>query len=456
LLLGVDDTDSLEGGCTTHVAVQLVLRLGEELGLVPLDHPRLVRLNPANPWKTRGNAALALNMGTPQGEPASIGEWGGQGIPAYPDGEEVPPSEDVLETAWKVVRDLTWREDGRTNPGLVALSRPGPMEWYTEALHRLLDVGPVREHLEGDGTLLRAEGSGRGLIGATAAIAWPGDPHTWELLAYRPRERWGKDRQLDPGSAPSIEATFPTAFDCHDPESGSLTMAPGSPCPVLYGIRGTEPEDLMKAKDLVRGEVPEGWMVFRTNQATDAHLVPKAIPEVRPHESVAIMGRVAEPGRTIQGGHVILNLEGDGASLDLAAYEPTKGFRDLIRQLAVGDTLVACGSVRDDPRTLNLEKVKLLGLGSKTQTVKTGNPRCPSCGKRMKSIGTKAGYRCLRCGTKAGEAEAVYEERPRDISLGWHEVPPGARRHLARPLKLGVRKELDEWVAANGQGDLMR
>ena len=75
MLLGVDDTDSLEGGCTTHVAVQLAVRLKEDLGIVLLGNPHLVRLNPTNPWKTRGNAALALHLGLPAGEGFKVGEW---------------------------------------------------------------------------------------------------------------------------------------------------------------------------------------------------------------------------------------------------------------------------------------------------------------------------------------------------------------------------------------------
>jgi tRNA(Ile2)-agmatinylcytidine synthase len=450
MLLGVDDTDSLKGGCTTHVAVQLVLRMREELGLVPLDHPRLVRLNPVNPWKTRGNAALAIRMGAPGGDPVEVGSWSGEPLEAFPGGTDVPPTEDVTETAWRVVKDLTWHEDGRTNPGLVLAPSEGPGEWYSDALHRLLEVGPIRERLVQGRIEHREEGSGRGLIGASAAIAWPGDPHTWELLAYRPKDRWGAERQIDAASPGSLESPLPSTFDSIDPGTGALTMVPNSPCPVLYGIRGTDPSDLPKANDLVRGEPAEGWMVFRTNQATDDHLVPRRIPQVLPHESVVVSGTVADGPRTIPGGHVILTMEEGGTRLDLAAYEPTKGFREMIRRLLPGDKLVACGSVRDEPRTVNLEKVMVLKLGSQTDVMKTANPKCPTCGKGMKSIGADAGYRCLACGTKAPEKAAVVEERPRELVPGWYEVPPVARRHLARPLSLGLPPCLEAYEPLDG------
>lgn len=443
MLLGVDDTDSLEGGCTTHVAVQVALRLKEERGLVLLGPARLVRLNPCNPWKTRGNAALALHLGAPGGTPVKVGEWGGEAIEAFPEGTDVPPGNEVLETAWEVVRDLAWREDGRTNPGLVLSDGPAPEHLYDLALHTLVDMDVLRGRLEERGTPHRAEGTGRGLVGAAAALAWPMERTTWELLAYRPEGRWGTRREVDPASVAAMDRLHPSTFDSIDPSTGVLKMVPSSPCPVLFGIRGTDPEELPRALGEVDSEPWEGWMTFVTNQATDDHLVPKAMAEVAPHESVAVGGRVASAPRTIPGGHVLFDLEEGGARMAVAAYEPTKGFRGVVRRLAPGDRLLACGSVRDEPRTLNLEKFKVMGLGPPSIREKVGNPRCPECGKSMKSVGKGAGYRCNRCGTKATEEEAEHEERPRELGTGWYEVPMAARRHLARPLALGVRPELE-------------
>ncbi len=442
MLLGVDDTDSLEGGCTTYVAVQLALRLEQDLGLVLVDHPRLVRLNPINPWKTRGNAALALHLGRPEGVPQRLGEWEGRPIQYYPESEDVPPSEDVLDAAWSIVEELTWHEDGRTNPGLVLSPEPTPAGWYDEALHTLVDVDRVKERLAARDLPFRAEGSRRGLVGASAALAWPMVRRTWELIAYRRQDRWGTPREVEPDSVRNLVIDLPSTFDSYDVGTGGLTMVPSSPCPVLFGVRGTDPEDLPRALEVVRSEEREGWVRFITNQGTDDHLVPKALGDVVPFESVAIKGTVLKAPWTIPGGHVLFGIAEGGRQLDVAAYEPTKGFRHLVRGLLPGDVIVACGSVRDEPRTLNMEKFALLTMGTPTEVVKVGNPRCPDCGKSMKSIGTGAGFRCVRCGTRADEDDILEEERPRDIALGWHEVPTGARRHLARPLKLGLRPEL--------------
>lgn len=83
------------------------------------------------------------------------------------------------------------------------------------------------------------------------------------------------------------------------------------------------------------------------------------------------------------------------------------------------------------PLTINLEKLSVLKLAPLLRKV---NPSCPSCGKRMKSEGKGKGYSCKRCGTKAPPEAAKIVRLPRGIEPGWFEVPPRARRHLAKPL----------------------
>ena len=61
LHVGIDDTDSLDGGCTTWVALRVIEELLPDFDLI--GSPRLVRLNPDVPWKTRGNGAVALAFG---------------------------------------------------------------------------------------------------------------------------------------------------------------------------------------------------------------------------------------------------------------------------------------------------------------------------------------------------------------------------------------------------------
>ena len=124
---------------------------------------------------------------------------------------------------------------------------------------------------------------------------------------------------------------------------------------------------------------------------------------------------------------------GSKQELDLAAYEPSKSFRAVVRGLRPGDMVRAIGELRAVPRTLNLEKLEVLELAG--VSVKTANPACPKCRKSMQSMGRNAGYRCRVCGDKrpaTAETRAIEE---RTLGLGWYEPPVSARRHLSKPLK---------------------
>jgi Predicted DNA-binding protein containing a Zn-ribbon domain len=71
--VGIDDTDSRNGMCTTYLATLIVEEL-ERRGIRLIDYPRLVRLNPNIPWKTRGNGALALEFGHGNERKSKIGD----------------------------------------------------------------------------------------------------------------------------------------------------------------------------------------------------------------------------------------------------------------------------------------------------------------------------------------------------------------------------------------------
>ena len=59
--IGLDDTDSTKGGCTTYLAAVLIEKL-EKFNVQFIDYPALIRLNPNVPWKTRGNGALCIRF----------------------------------------------------------------------------------------------------------------------------------------------------------------------------------------------------------------------------------------------------------------------------------------------------------------------------------------------------------------------------------------------------------
>jgi len=134
----------------------------------------------------------------------------------------------------------------------------------------------------------------------------------------------------------------------------------------------------------------------------------------------------------VAGGHVIFQVTTSKGLLDCAAYEPTKEFRDTIRELRPGDRLRLFGELRAEPRTLNVEKLQVISVAPETK--KVANPRCPSCAGPTKSMGSTGGFRCKKCGTKT-DLRPTTVEVARNISPGWYEPPVCARRHLGKPLK---------------------
>jgi tRNA(Ile2)-agmatinylcytidine synthase len=131
------------------------------------------------------------------------------------------------------------------------------------------------------------------------------------------------------------------------------------------------------------------------------------------------------------GGHVIFTLKDPTEEIDCAAYEPTKNFREVIRELDVGDKVEVYGGIREKPLTVNLEKINVKYLEKKIEKIE--NPVCSKCGKHMKSKGAGQGYKCIKCGTKS--EQPFLKEITRDINIGFYEVPVCARRHISKPLK---------------------
>jgi tRNA(Ile2) 2-agmatinylcytidine synthetase len=95
VVVGIDDTDSHRGGCTTYVGYLLVKEVIKRWGAQAFrDFPRLVRLNPNVPFKTRGNAAVALELDVPEGD---------------------------VEEVWRLAVEVAGqhaRREGKTDPGV--------------------------------------------------------------------------------------------------------------------------------------------------------------------------------------------------------------------------------------------------------------------------------------------------------------------------------------------------
>lgn len=410
MIIGLDDTDSKESMCTTYLAAVLIDEL-KEYGTLK-EYPLLVRLNPNIIYKTRGNAALAIPLELDKDE----------------DAEKVKKL--VIET----VKNMAVFSDENTNPGIVFIE-DSTKKMHSElalfsmrAVQDVLEIHEARELLERHGISHKGFKNGRGLIGALAAagFALNGLPEfTYELIAYRRKEKWGTLREIDERSVREAdEATYPETWDTVDYENRRIVFAPHSPDPILFGIRGGSENSVKKAFFLIKSEPVERYVVYKTNQNTDMHLIRARIGEAKDDRSYILKGFVSRQPKTIEGGHVFFTLANGNDCLECAAFEPTKGFRNIVRQLRIGDEVEVYGSVKNS--TLNIEKMNILALNGHVYR----NPLC--CGRRMKSMGVAQGFRCEKCG--AVKNERMIEMVERTISPGFYEVPPSARRHLAKPL----------------------
>jgi tRNA(Ile2)-agmatinylcytidine synthase len=323
-------------------------------------------------------------------------------------------------------------EDKDTNSGLVILEEKPDYEVYLKAVKKVVSLDETKKLLKEKNAFFKGYKNMRGLIGATASTSWnSGHDSTFELIAYREKNKWGSKRFVDDKSTIKMDSSFPSTFDNFDYENKHNRIVPKSPCPVLFGIRGENFQDLFKAKSMIKSEKVDCWIIFESNQATDDHLQRKKISAVSVYDSVALEGVVNKKPLTFQGGHVIFSIADDTGIIDCAAYEPTKKFRNLIRALTKGDAVEVFGGVKSNPLTVNLEKIKIIDLVEKNEKVE--NPVCSICGKHMKSIGSNQGYRCKKCGTKSDMANIVKKKRM--LESKFYEVPICARRHLSKPIK---------------------
>ena len=416
-IVGLDDTDSRsQGMCTTYVAAHLAERLGREAAV---QRCCLVRLNPAIPYKTRGNAALAVHT-------------------------DVAPAR-AYDIARELVADHAIADDPATNPGLVVASidaerpeaTPAPLATFSErALREELTIETATELCRAHELRFEGWGDGRGVVGALAAVgAWRlwadiGEPPTHELIRYREPKRWGTERTVDHESVfAAAAAAYPLVWDTVDRVAGEPVCVPHTPGPVLYGIRGDELAACRRVAAAVESEPVAREAAFLTNQGTDAHLRAGQLGTTTDGRSYRLEGTVEVGPDTQAGGHVFLTI-GDGTDqLPCVAFEPTKRFRAHVRALRVGDELTVAGERSEG--TLKLEKFAVRSL----QRTALVTPTCGGCGRRMESAGRDQGYRCRDCGTSApGKTRAAID---RELEPGWYEVPPVARRHVAKPLVRG-------------------
>ncbi len=428
--IGLDDIDSHFGGCTTHLSYLIVKELLKTLNVEFIDYPNLIRLNPSIPFKTRGNGAVVLRLKTDKSS---------------------------IKLLVKTLTDMTlkyiseYEVNVGSDPGVALVFGEVPkelsklyMKALTDYVHRdyLLNILNRLDNVE------LPLGTSRGVIGALAAIGWPqGSDCTYELLAYRVLRDIG-ERCVDKTSVKYVDLKYSEyVFNNYDHENDILLITPHSNDPVLLGIRGEYPEVLTNYLNELRICEPiSGYMIFRTNQGTDAHLILGSIDDVRPFRTLCLETTLRSKPKYLRGGHLIIKICDE--PILYAVFYKESTLTSVISELGIDSKVVLCGSIKQwDNLTnvMNVEKVHIIEL------VRTyvHNPKCPRCGKRMKSAGVSKGFKCGKCGYRTTNLSKEVVKEVINVNKVY-TVKPYRMKHLTKPLCRYGREKQCYYVRPSG------
>lgn len=417
LHLSLDDVDTENYGCTTYT-LSLIVKELISIGVSFIDYPHLVRLNPNIPWKTRGNGAVSITI-------------------------EYENKDKIFSMANQIVYESYTRATKKSTPALILCEKEhitdDLIHFSEEALYKVLSIKQAKSLIKKHNMLYTTYGGELGLIGALAALANPLIEHTYELICYRLPKNFGLPRKVDKESVIRMsEKTFPYTFNNYDPFSRRVLITPHSNDPILFGIRGLSPNKLIEAFNMIKIEEVSHFLIFKTNQGTNAHLnFYFKINEVKPYYSVKIRGYVKTNPTITRGGHVFFILKDDSSEISCAAYEPTKTFRSIVSKLRINDYIEVGGGVRPPNKkyplkVLNIEYINILKLA---EEYVYENPICPRCKSRTKSLGQNKGFKCGKCKSRFPNLSKEKRINPRIITPGLYIPPPSAHRHLTKPLQ---------------------
>ena len=413
LNVGFDDTDSPKGMCTTFLAYKIVDLLHKQKTEF-LDFPRLIRFNPNIPWKTRGNGAVSIKIKTKN-------------------------LSKVKNQIKNLVSKYSDTKNG-ANPGLVFFESdliPSEFVKFSNlALWQLINRNNAKKFAKKNNLEIYYQGNGQGLVGAIGAIGYDFHDHTLELLSYRKKPKFGKERKISANSVRTMqEKTSPNTFNSFDTKKGRVLITPHGPDPVFYGVRGENVDSLLYATTILKtDEKLDGYMIFKSNQGTGDHLKNELnFKNMKPYSSGKITGIVSNIPKIVKGGHVFFKIISKNHEFWCAVYKPT-GISVTASNLIKGDRICVGGGVRkaskNFPRIINLEFLDVLAL---KKDVSLSNPNCKKCNKKMKSKGQNQEFQCARCGKKASKKITV--ETSRKIKKQLYLPKISAHRHLTRPLQ---------------------
>ena len=411
LHIGIDDTDSPKGMCTTFLSYKIVKFL-EKQKIEFVDYPSLIRFNPNIPWKTRGNGAVRLTIKTKN--PNKIKK--------------------------EIIQFITNYSDTKNgaNPGLVFFqdqSIPQSFHKFSRlALWKLISRKTAKDFISNNKIDSFYLGNGQGLVGAIGAIGYKFSDHTFELLCYRKKSQFGKKRIINKHSVKKMQSnTFPETYNSFDNENDRVLITPHGPDPVFYGIRGESVKSVVLASTMVdTDEKLDGYMVFKSNQGTADHLKNELqVNDLKPYTSGFLVGKVCSKPVTEQGGHVFFSIQVGDRKIRCGVYKQTK-ITKTAQDLIPGDKICLGGGIRkaskNYERVLNVEFLDVIKL---EKNILLTNPTCKTCNKKMKSKGNRQGFECFRCGNKSFSKSSL--EIPRKIQCKLYLPAISAHRHLTRP-----------------------
>ena len=407
--IGLDDTDSLDSGCTTWDFHLLLTHL-EDSGFTVVGHPNLVRLWPFAPERTRGNAALSAEI---LSEPSTnslsevLEEWFNNQYNSNTSSENVVGSESA-------------------SPVLVYTETRFPEDWYWNAVRkyvnpndRLNDVSKVSSAIYW--TKKDENNSSdciRGLVGASSAIAWRGDnDFTWESTTWRMAENIGKKRKVPSVLVGEMSDKFPLTILNRDPNAGDSLITPRTPCPVLYGIRAERSKVAEQAHLWLQSnadvESAIAMRVHRSNQATDDHI------------EQTCSGIVISKVREVKGGHASLQVFDGHKHSTIVAFKQGGQVNRLLKSLFVGD-LIQWRGLTSPNNEIHLEAI----MCSEAVPRSLSRPIC-KCGGKLCRQGVGQPLGCEKC---TNTQESVWVSTEFESRGQWVEPPCSNRRHLAKPL----------------------
>ncbi len=403
--IGLDDTDNPDSGCTTATFDDLLTKISQLDGVEIIER-RLVRLWPFAERRTRGNGALACIL------------------KCY--NSSISILEEFLSNFFKqLVIELNIEKNSLTSPALLYSFEKPDESLYWEAVRHKVDIKDRRNSLDKI-KILSLVNSDWGLIGASSAMAWnPTEESTWELISWRFSDKIGSQRMITSDIVREMEILHPETFVNRDPTADKGLIAPRTPCPVLYGIRGSNPNAVLLAHEWLQNqsnvEKCERFAIHRTNQLSDDHIIG--------YSNATVLTKSTET----KGAHSSLEVFSEGKNLTLVAFKEGGDVNRLLRKLIPGDRINWLGLESPDG-SIHLER---LSIDSSLPRI-TSRPICCN-NKTMRSAGSNQSLRCLNC-EKVMEKHWLFE----DINLtgikitnGWAEPTASQRRHLSKPLILG-------------------